>query len=144
VGKNGRRERKREREREREREMGEGGEPRESVPISGQSPANFGACQIHPRSVALRHPPTPLTTRLVHDRRDRCCTISLSFSPPIGARAKPRPPLSSASVTLIPSTLPFPEGRALARRRQETHRSRRAKESRLTLKVAAVRDRINR
>lgn len=27
---------------------------RESVPISGQSPANFGACQIHPCSAAVR------------------------------------------------------------------------------------------
>lgn len=30
---------------------------RESVPISGQSPANFGACQIHPCSAAVRGPP---------------------------------------------------------------------------------------
>lgn len=56
---------------------------RESVPISGQSPANFGACQIHPCSAAVRglhprgnHPPLAL------DRRNRCCAGSRDFTLP--------------------------------------------------------------
>lgn len=57
---------------------------RESVPISGQSPANFGACQIHPCSAAVRglHP-SRQPPFLALDRRNRCCAGSRDFTPPL-------------------------------------------------------------
>jgi len=79
---------------------------RESVPISGQSPANFGACQIHPCSAAVRglHP-SAITLLLALDRRNRCCAGSRDFAPSLSVShlsARVQNPAHSHSLSLTP------------------------------------------
>lgn len=103
---------------------------RESAPISGQSPANFGACQILPRSTVRAHPlplaclppgrfrarplkpmlrgiarfcTLPLFRCRIFPHACRILTLSLSLVVPL------TPPLSSSvylslSTTFVPST----------------------------------------
>jgi len=52
---------------------------RESVPISGQSPANFGACQIHPCS-AVVHPPRARPPKPMLRGIARFCTPSFGVA----------------------------------------------------------------
>lgn len=85
---------------------------RESVPISGQSPANFGACQIHPCSAAIRGLHPSATTLLALDRRNRCCAGSRDFAPPLSMShlsARVQNPTHSLSLSLSPyATLVHP------------------------------------
>jgi len=83
---------------------------RESVPISGQSPANFGACQIHPCSAAVRglHP-SAITLLLALDRRNRCCAGSRDFAPSLSVShlsARVQNPAHSHSLSLVRSINP--------------------------------------